>query len=109
LCVSGYGIAVLLAVIVSFLIGVATYFMIKGSAENFYVAGRSLPLFVTVMTLASQSVDSNALLGNVDLSYKYGFWDGVVLPVGLAVSLVLNGLFLAEKVQADNVLTRKYS
>jgi hypothetical protein len=28
-----------------------------------YAAGRSLPLFVVVMTLASQSIDSNALLG----------------------------------------------
>ena len=50
--------------------------LIGGKAENFFVAGKSLPLFVVVMTLASQSIDSNALLGNADLSYKYHFWVG---------------------------------
>ena len=93
------------SVVLSFIVGVSTYFMIKGSAENFFVAGRSLPLFIVVMTLAAQSIDSNALLGNVDLSYRFSFWDGVVLPVGLALSLIINGLFLAEKIQADNVMT----
>ena len=57
------------------------------------------------MTLAAQSVDSNSLLGNVDLSYKYSFWDGVVLPIGLGLSLFVNGTFLAHKVHADMVLT----
>jgi hypothetical protein len=53
-----------------------TYFLVHGSAENYFVGGRSLPFPVLVMTLTAQSLDSNALLGNVDLSYKYSFWDG---------------------------------
>jgi Na+/proline symporter len=57
------------------------------------------------VTLASQAVDSNALLGNVDLSYRFGFWDGAVLPIGLGISLVLNGIFLAHHVNNDEVLT----
>jgi Na+/pantothenate symporter len=52
------------------------YFLVNGSAENYFVAGHSLPLWVVAMTLGAQSIDSNALLGNVDLSYKYQFWDG---------------------------------
>lgn len=39
--------------------------------ENFFVGGRSLPLFVITLTLASQSIDSNATLGNADLAYKF--------------------------------------
>lgn len=39
--------------------------------ENFFVGGRDLPLFVIVLTLASQSIDSNATLGNADLAYKF--------------------------------------
>lgn len=35
-----------------------------------FILGRSLPLWVVAVTLAAQSVDSNALLGNVDLSYR---------------------------------------
>jgi hypothetical protein len=71
----GYGIAVALTIVVSFLIGVATIFVVKGEAENYFVAGHSLPLWIVAMTLGAQSVDSNALLGNVDLSYKYHFFD----------------------------------
>ena len=101
----GYGIAVIVAVILLFIVGVSVYSLVRGSADNFFVAGRSLPLCVVSITLASQALDSNALLGNVDLSYKNGFWAGVVLPVGLALSLTLNGIFLADKVHAEHVLT----
>jgi hypothetical protein len=72
----GYGIAVVVTFALSFIIGIGSLFQIKGSAENFFVAGRSLPLLVVSMTLAAQSLDSNSLLGNVDNSYKYSFWDG---------------------------------
>ncbi len=87
------------------LVGFASVFVIKGKSENYFVAGRSLPLWVVTATLASQSLDSNAILGNVDLSYKYHFFDGAVLPIGLGLSLILNGLFLASKINADNALT----
>lgn len=91
--------------ILSFAVGVSAYFLVRGSAENFFVAGRSLSLPIVSITLAAQAIDSNALLGNVDLSYKYSFWDGVVLPLGLSLSLILNGIFLADKVHRENVLT----
>ena len=71
----GFGIAVGLTIAVSFAIGVATIFVVKGEPENYFVAGHSLPLWIVAMTLGAQSVDSNALLGNVDLSYKYQFFD----------------------------------
>jgi hypothetical protein len=68
---NGFGIAVLLGIVVSFLIGIATLFFVQGEAENFFVAGRSLPLWIVAMTLGAQAIDSNSLLGNADLSYKY--------------------------------------
>jgi Na+/proline symporter len=82
-----------------------TYFVVKGETVNFFVAGRSLPLWIVVMTLGAQSVDSNALLGNVDYAYKFSFWDGACLPVGLGLSLILNGIFLARHINNDQVLT----
>lgn len=100
-----FGIVVAAGVALSCIVGLLTYFFIKGQAVNFFVAGRSLPLFVVAMTLAAQSIDSNALLGNADLSYKYHFYDGAVLPIGLGLSLILNGAFLAHKINEDNVLT----
>ena len=95
----------IISIVVSFLIGVGTYFVVKGQAVNFFVAGRSLPLWVVSITLGAQSIDSNALLGNADLSYKYAFWDGAVIPIGLGLSLLLNGIFLAHHVNNDEVLT----
>ena len=52
------------------------YYLVGGSAENFFVAGRSLPLFTVAITLGAQAIDSNSILGNVDNSYKFSFWDG---------------------------------
>jgi Na+/proline symporter len=101
-----YGIVVGFGIAVSFVCGFATLFLVHGKAENFFVAGRSLPLWVVAFTLAGQSIDSNSTLGNVDLSYKFAFYDGVVLPIGLGCSLILNGLFLARHINAErNVLT----
>ena len=67
----GFAVAVGVCIILSFLIGLSTYFVVQGEAENYFVAGHSLPLWIVAMTLGAQSVDSNSLLGNVDLSYKY--------------------------------------
>jgi Na+/proline symporter len=102
---SGFGIAVMCAIALFVIVGFASIFIIKGQSENYFVAGRSLPLWVLTATLASQSLDSNAILGNADLSYKYHFFDGAVLPIGLGLSLILNGVFLASKIHADNALT----
>lgn len=101
----GYGIAVGVSIAISFAVGMATIFIVHGQAVNFFVAGHSLPLWIVAMTLGAQSVDSNALLGNADLSYKFHFWDGAALPIGLGMSLVMNGLFLAKHINGERVLT----
>ena len=103
---TGFGLAVGFAIGLSFAIGALTYFLVQGEAENYFVAGKSLPLWIVAMTLGAQSVDSNSLLGNVDLSYKYHFFDGAVIPIGLGLSLILNAVLLAGKINAEeNVLT----
>ena len=101
----GFGIAVMVAIVLFVLVGFCTYFFVKNKSENYFVAGRSLPLWVVTATLASQSIDSNAILGNADLSYKYHYYDGAVLPIGLGLSLILNGIFLAAKINKDGALT----
>ena len=40
-------------------------------AENYFVAGRSLNLFVVTATLGSQCIDSGTALGSLDLGYLY--------------------------------------
>lgn len=72
----GFGISMAVSVIISFIVGMLTYFCVNGESENYFLAGRSLPLWIVAVTLAAAAVDSNALLGNADLSFKYQFWDG---------------------------------
>ncbi|CAM9926901.1 unnamed protein product, partial [Discosporangium mesarthrocarpum] len=98
-------VAVIVSIIFFAGIGIATVFFVKGKAENFFVGGRALPLFVVTLTLASQSIDSNATLGNADLAYKFHFWDGAVLPMGLGLSLIINGLFIARHINKAECLT----
>jgi Na+/proline symporter len=39
------------------------------------------------------------------LSYKYQFWDGAVIVIGLGSSLILNAIFFARKINDDSALT----
>ncbi|KAL3789680.1 LOW QUALITY PROTEIN: hypothetical protein HJC23_003881, partial [Cyclotella cryptica] len=129
----GFGIAIMSSIALYELVGVACFFFIKGKSENFFVAGRTLPVWVrsscstysddllplllkiglhalilfqiVTATLAASAIDSNAILGTAMLSYKYSFWDGAVLPIGLGLSLILNALFFARKINVDRALT----
>ena len=47
-------------------------------AENYFVAGRSLNLFVVTATLGSQSIDSGTALGTLDLGFLYHWY--ILLP-----------------------------
>ena len=68
---SDYGVGVIVFVVLCGCIGVFAIVAVSGKSVNYFVAGRSLPLPVIVATLASQSLDSNAALGNLDLGYFY--------------------------------------
>ncbi len=86
-------------------IGVWASKQIKGDSVNFLVAGRGLVLPLAAATLMAQSVDSNATLGNTDLSAEFGFWAGASLPVGLALCLFLTGLFYAKPLNRMGLIT----
>lgn len=97
------GIILFLAITLG--IGVWASRRIKGDSENFLVAGRGLVLPLAAATLMAQSVDSNATLGNTDLSAEFGFWAGASLPIGLALCLLLTGLFYAEPMNRMGLVT----
>lgn len=86
-------------------IGVWASQQIKGDSVNFLVAGRGLVLPLAAATLMAQSVDSNATLGNTDLSAEFGFWAGASLPIGLALCLFLTGLFYAKPMNRMGLVT----
>eukprot|EP00804_Cyclotella_cryptica_P022397 CCRYP_020048-RA/>CCRYP_020048-RA protein AED:0.26 eAED:0.17 QI:0/0/0/0.8/1/1/10/0/576 len=93
----GFGIAIMSSIALYELVGVACFFFIKGKSENF--------LWRAHFACMASAIDSNAILGTAMLSYKYSFWDGAVLPIGLGLSLILNALFFARKINVDRALT----
>ncbi len=101
----GFQAVVLAFMFVCALIGAAAYFFVGKDEGKFFVGGRNLNIFVVTATLASQSLDSNAALGNIDLGYFYHWWDGACLPIGLGLSLVLNGIFFARPLNEMKLLT----
>lgn len=86
-------------------IGVWAAKQVKGDSENYLVAGRGLILPLAAATLMAQSVDSNATLGNTDLVAEFGFWSGASLPLGLALCLLLSGLFFAKPMNRMGLIT----
>lgn len=113
--IDGYGIAVLSFMGLVLAVGIMTSVLVKKSSKRYMVAGKSLPLIFVGTMLSAQSIDGNSSLGNVALVYEFGFWAGATVPIGLALCLILTGLFYAKKLNAMSMLTlpdfyfRRYS
>ena len=78
---------------------------VDGDSTNILVAGRSLILPLSAAGLMGQAVDSNATLGNMDLSFSLGFWAGASLPLGLSLCLLLTGLLFAARMNRMGLFT----
>jgi solute:Na+ symporter, SSS family len=96
---------VVLFMAISLAIGIYTYTQVRGSSTRYTVCNKSLPFIIVGTTLLAQAVDGNATLGNVSLTYTSGIWTGLMIPIGLALSLFLVGRFLASPLNRMNLLT----
>ncbi len=92
-------------IVMQMTIGLFVAKKVRGSSTNFIVAGRGLILPLAATALMAQAVDSNATLGNTDLSAQFGFWAGASLPIGLAICLLLTGLFFAGPLNRMGLMT----
>ena len=96
---------IIIFLVATLIIGMWAAKQVKGDSENYLVAGRGLVLPLAAATLMAQSVDSNATLGNTDLTTEFGFWAGASLPIGLALCLFLTGLFFAKPMNRMGLIT----
>lgn len=87
-------------VLVLVVLGLSSSRRVRGENRNFAVAGRSLAVPFVAVLLMSQVIDSNATVGAADLAGGFGFWAGAAMPLGLALSFLMMGLFVARKVRA---------
>jgi solute:Na+ symporter, SSS family len=86
-------------------VGLAVARKVDGDSTNFLVAGRTLAVPLVAAGLMGQAVDSNATLGNTDLTYSLGFWAGASLPLGLGLCLLVTGIFFAKRMNAMKLLS----
>jgi len=90
---------------ISLAIGLYTYTKVRGSGARFAVCDKSLPFIVVGTTLMAQAVDGNSTLGAVSVAHVSSIWAGLMISVGLALSLLLVGKFLASPLNRMNLLT----
>jgi solute:Na+ symporter, SSS family len=90
---------------ISLSIGLYTYTKVRGSSARFTVCDKSLPFIVVGTALMAQAVDGNSTLGAVSITYTGSVWAGLGISVGLAISLVVVGKFLAAPLNRMNLLT----
>ena len=90
---------------ISLAIGLYTYTKVRGSSTRFTVCEKSLPFIVVGTALMAQAVDGNSTLGSVSLTYTGSVWAGLMISVGLGLSLVVVGKFLASPLNRMNLLT----
>jgi SSS family solute:Na+ symporter len=98
-----FGVTIGVVLVVA--IGLFVARKVDGDSTNFLVAGRSLALPLSAAGLMGQAVDSNATLGNTDLSASFGFWAGASLPLGLGLCLLITGIFFAKRMNSMGLLT----
>lgn len=96
---------VALSVLVVLVVGIVVARKIDGDSANYLVAGRQLGVPLVAVALTVSAVDSNATVGNTDLSATFGFWAGASLALGLAVCLLLAGLFFAKPMNSMGLYT----
>jgi Na+/proline symporter len=90
---------------ISLAIGLYTYRKVQGSSTNYTVCDKSLPFIVVGTALMAQAVDGNSTLGAVSISYTGSVWAGMMISLGLALSLVVVGKYLAAPLNRMNLLT----
>jgi Na+/proline symporter len=112
---TNYGWGILGYIALIFIAGVAVMPLVMKSGKRFIVAGKALPFFFVGTTMMAQSIDANATMGNSGAVYGGGWWAGFQFPLGLALCLIITGLFYAAPLNRLNLITlpdfyyRRYS
>jgi Na+/proline symporter len=99
------GIGLIVYIAIFFVLGVAMYFLVQKSGKRYIIAGKSLPFFLVGTMLLAQSLDANATMGNAAGVYGGGWWAGFQFAFGLALCLMVVGLFYAKPLNRMNMLT----
>jgi solute carrier family 5 (high affinity choline transporter), member 7 len=70
-----------------------------GTATDFIVAGRAMPLWLATLTMTATWVDGGYLLGTAEGAYRSSVISGLQGGVCFGISLILGGLFFARRMR----------
>ena len=70
----------------------------EGTLDELMLAGRSLPLWLGLLSMTATWVGGGYINGTVEATYAMGLWWGLQAPIGYSLSLVLGGLAFAASV-----------
>ena len=71
-----------------------------GTADDFMVAGRAMPLWLATFTMTATWVDGGYLLGTAEGVYRASLASGLQGGVCFGISLIIGGLFFARRMRA---------
>ncbi len=71
-----------------------------GTAADFIVAGRTMPLWIATLTMTATWVDGGYLLGTAEGVYKSSLASGLQGGLCFGISLILGGLLFARRMRA---------
>ncbi len=74
------------------------------TADGFAVAGKKIPFWTNVYSMASAQIGAGATMGVASLVYANGI-SGMSLGIGAAGGAILSGLIFAKKIREANVTT----
>lgn len=98
------GLFVLLYILCTIFIGLYASRKVRGSSD-FVLAGRALPLYVTIATVFATWFGSEAVLGIPATFIEEGLGGIVADPFGAGLCLVFVGLFFARRLYRMKLLT----
>ena len=99
------GIGVIVALVIFFIVGFSMLYLVRRSGKRFIIAGKQLPFFLVGTMLLAQALDANATLGNAGGVFSAGFFAGFQFPLGLALCLLVVGIWYAKPLNRMNLIT----
>ena len=99
------GIGVIVALVVFLIVGFSMLYLVRRSGKRFIIAGKQLPFFLVGTMLLAQALDANATLGNAGGVFSAGFFAGFQFPLGLAMCLLVVGIWYAKPLNRMNLIT----
>jgi high affinity choline transporter 7 len=73
--------------------------------DELMLAGRSLPLWLGLLSMCATWVGGGYINGTVEATYSMGLWWGLQAPIGYSLSLVLGGVAFAATMRRNGYAT----